>query len=159
MLMKKGKVRRNKLVISQINIFNLVNNPIIIKYCNLIKKIAKYVLKSKKNIEVNIIFVGNTEIKKLNKKYLGRNKVTDVIAFNSIIEKRFSKKEKLPFGDIYICVDQAKKQAKIFGISLISEILILIAHGCLHLLGYKDYNLSDRIKMSEQTLKIIKKTI
>ncbi|MBI4057611.1 MAG: rRNA maturation RNase YbeY, partial [Elusimicrobia bacterium] len=52
-----------------------------------------------------------------------------------------------PWGDIFISVDQARKQAKALGHSLLKEILTLAIHGILHLLGYRDHTPRDRRRM------------
>jgi len=140
----------------KINIFNIADSSIIKKNEKLLKKIAyKSFLRKREKLEINIIFVNDREIKKINKKYLGKNTITDVIAFNHNIKYKLPEKY-IPFGDIYICLKQAQRQAKIYDISVLSEIAVLIIHGMLHLQGYEDYNLKDRIKMSGKTLEIIK---
>jgi probable rRNA maturation factor len=44
-------------------------------------------------------------------------------------------------GEIYISIEQARRQAKEYGASLQDEVLRLVTHGTLHLLGY-DHELS-----------------
>lgn len=93
-----------------------------------IKGIVKWVLEQEgKMAEVSIAFVEDKEIKELNKKFRRRDKPTDVLAF-SLSES---------IGEIIISTDTAKSQAKEYGNSFISEILLLLIHGLLHLLGYK----------------------
>lgn len=81
--------------------------------------------------EISLAIIGETKIKEINKKYRGKNRVTDVLAFD--------------YGEIFICLPQAKKQARQLGHSLRKELAILLIHGILHLAGYndetkKDYN-------------------
>jgi len=81
---------------------------------------------------INISIVGDAEIKKLNKKYLGKDKSTDVLSFNL--------DEKLPNGDfllgeVIVNTEQAKRQAKEYGNNLEEEISDLVAHGVKHLQG------------------------
>jgi len=107
---------------------------------------------------VNIIFVNNRYIKRLNKSYLNRNYATDVIAFSMEEGQRLkdpsSCKEKA-LGDVYISAEKARTQAKRLGHSVKREIAILVIHGILHLTGYDDISRIDRMKMQRKTEKIL----
>lgn len=74
--------------------------------------------------EISLVIVGEGKIKELNKKHRRKNRVTDVLAFD--------------YGEIFICLPQAKKQAKKLGHSLKKELAILLIHSILHLAGYDD---------------------
>lgn len=87
--------------------------------------------------ELNLIFVGDNYIKKLNTTYLKHNWVTDVISFP------LSQATPLE-GEIYICTDQAKRQAKEYRTSYKEEVRRLIIHGVLHLIGYTDRSKESR---------------
>lgn len=81
-----------------------------------------------KDAETSIAFVGDAEMKKLNKAWRRKNCVTDVLSF--VYETK-------PLaGEIIICLPQAARQAKKAGRSLAEEIKTLLAHGLLHLCGY-----------------------
>ncbi len=79
---------------------------------------------------LNIIFMNPREMRSLNKEFLGHDYDTDVISF--------SYDEKPAFGDVFVSVAQARRQAAEVGHSLLREILTLIIHGVLHLRGYRD---------------------
>jgi probable rRNA maturation factor len=79
---------------------------------------------------LNIIFMNSREMRSLNKEFLGHDYDTDVISFPY--------DEKPAFGDVFISVAQARRQASEMGHSLLREILTLIVHGVLHLRGYRD---------------------
>ena len=87
--------------------------------------------------EINIVFLDKARMLELNKRYLNCNHDTDVIAFAYPHEKSPAAPA-LPFGDVFISAPQARTQAKQMGHSVLKEILILIIHGTLHLLGYED---------------------
>ena len=98
--------------------------------------------------ELNVVLVDGKEIKRLNEKYLGHNGTTDVIAFRYADDAHVAAAgADWPFGDIFICVPQAKRQAKELGHSLRKELLTLALHGTLHLLGYDDHKPKDRERM------------
>ena len=90
-----------------------------------------------KDKEICLSFCLETEIKELNNNFRNKNKVTDVLSFNSVeplIE--LDSEDLIPLGDIIICTKQAAKQADEYGFSLRREIIFLFIHGVLHLLGY-----------------------
>ena len=102
-----------------------------------------------KNIEVSLSLVGEAKIKELNKKYRGKNEVTDVLSF-PLEESRLKKHDILPLGDIFICLSFAVKEAARQNISLEKELAWVTVHGFLHLLGYDHENsVSEAIKMEK----------
>lgn len=81
-----------------------------------------------KDAFVNVLITGDETIKTYNKKYLGRDEVTDVISFSAEIPQ-------ISFlGDIIIDIELAEKQKDTE--SLNTELQRLFLHGLLHLLGY-----------------------
>lgn len=140
----------------RISLFFKTPAPATIK-TKLLKQIAEETLKSirNKNFETSIIFVNLTEIKKINKKFLKKTSITDVIAFNYSIAK--FKTPEISFGDVFVCLDQAKKQAKFLKHSLLKELAILTVHGCLHLKGMDDATVAEKTKMDKKTEFYIRK--
>jgi len=80
--------------------------------------------------EVNIVLTNDEYIKNLNRDYRGIDSATDVLSF--------SMDEAQLWGDIYISLDTALKQAEEQGWDLEREVKFLALHGLLHLLGYND---------------------
>jgi len=87
-------------------------------------------------VELSIVLVNNSEIRRLNRSWRGVDSVTDVIAFP--LDKKTAKHGEPVLGDILISVEQAKRQAGQFGHSLTTELRILLTHGILHTLGWRD---------------------
>jgi probable rRNA maturation factor len=117
------------------------------------KKIIEYALKHENltNVEFNVIFVDAQKIQEINKQYRGIDKVTDVISFaledgEDNIKFEFGRL----LGDIYICTERMKQQAKDYGHSLNREMGFLTVHGLLHLLGYDHMNKEDEKIMFEK---------
>lgn len=77
---------------------------------------------------ISLAFVDRAEIKKLNKKFRGKNKPTDVLSF-LLNEKKY-------LGEIIICPAVVKENAVKYKVSVESEILKVFVHGILHLCGY-----------------------
>ncbi len=101
---------------------------------------------------VSVSIVDNRYIHKINKKYRGIDRPTDVISFAFLdSENNYDKILFLPgpvvLGDIYISLDKAKEQALEYGHSLHRELSFLFIHGLLHLLGYDHMNKLDEEKM------------
>ena len=108
--------------------------------------------------EVGIIFVNNSYIKRLNRKYRKVNRTTDVIAFPMGEHREFN--PSIPFfscilGDVFISAERAKVQAKDFKHSIKKEIAILTIHGILHLLSYDHERRKDGRAMKNKEQKIL----
>jgi len=85
-----------------------------------------------KNTFISVFFTDDKEMRKMNKKYKGRDYPTDVLSFE-IKEKQ--EDGSFYLGDIVVNKDQAKRQAGEYGNDFEEEISELVAHGVLHLLG------------------------
>ena len=122
-----------------IEINNLTTNKIDEDF---LKKVAEKVLKEEGREEnLSIAFIGQGRMRKLNRKYRGKNRVTDVLAFpaSKVLFEKFKigpaqKMEGL--GEIVICLREVKKNAKRFNTSFKEELIRVLIHGILHLLGY-----------------------
>ena len=119
-----------------IGLFNKTSEEI--KEFDDLKDMLEYALKHEKidSCEFNVILVSNNEIKEINKNYRNKDAVTDVISFALEDDKNFIFSDHRILGDIYISLEQTKKQAEDYGHSLKREINFLALHGLLHLLGY-----------------------
>lgn len=80
--------------------------------------------------EVSLTLLDDAGIRSLNLEYLGRDSVTDVIAFT------LSGEGEPLLGDIYLGFDQAVRQAAHMGIDPSEELARLAVHGSLHVLGH-----------------------
>ena len=91
-------------------------------------------------VVVSVMVVGERKIKELNKKYLKKNEVTDVLSFSQIeedskVRNLAIESDELVLGDVVVCYSVAKKQAVKMNKLLDEEIEFLVLHGVLHLLG------------------------
>ena len=115
-------------------------------YSDIIEKVVNkaFEVEGVKKASCSIIIVDNTFIHKLNKEYRGIDRVTDVISFALEDDKSMIIPDDIRLlGDIYICLDKAKEQAKEYGHSLERELCFLAVHGIYHLLGYDHENEED----------------
>lgn len=104
------------------------------------------------DLEINI--VGDKEIKDLNKRYRGLNKVTDVLSFAWQEDKKIKTSN---FGQIYISYPQIIRQAKELSINPREEFVRMLAHGFLHILGYDHGNKKDATVMFKIQEEIVDK--
>lgn len=109
---------------------------------------------AKQNIEVNVIFVDETEILRVNEEFLDHHYITDVISFNNE-RPPFDTGEPWEFGDIFVCYQVARQNAKTFGHTALQEMMMYVTHGALHLSGMDDHAPKDRAEMDRQAEKII----
>jgi len=94
--------------------------------------------------EINIVFVSDTRIARLHRKYMSIDGPTDVITFHH--------------GDVFIGVETAAKQAKEFRTSFEYELELYIAHGLLHLCGFEDASQARRRKMQREQERLLAAT-
>ena len=97
--------------------------------------------------EVSVTFVNDEEIRLLNKKFRGKDELTDVLSFPMGGEL---------LGDIIINADAAARQAREYGHSLRRELAFLAAHSMLHLLGYGHDTKNAEDEMCEKQEAVLK---
>ena len=97
----------------------------------------------KKGETINIVLTSNENIRSLNRKYLKRNYRTDIITFNY-------NRDNIISGDLFLNPDTIRKNAGKFKKNFSEEILRVIIHGVLHLIGYNDENNKEKLVMREK---------
>lgn len=78
--------------------------------------------------EVNVLLTGDAELRRLNRRFRGQDKPTDVLSFPAALPGAA--------GDIAISADTARANAARFGHAAAAEVNLLLLHGMLHLAGY-----------------------
>ena len=118
------------------------NRPVFSK--TTFKQVVKYVSREKKKhlSSLQYVFLNDEELLKINIAYLNHHTYTDIITFdlseNTGVE-----------GEIYISIDRILENSVNYGVSTKEELLRVMFHGVLHLLGYKDKNTKDQLAMRE----------
>jgi rRNA maturation RNase YbeY len=92
---------------------------------------------------VRVVFHGDRASRRLNAAWLRHDRVTDVISFLLDAGSGFD-------GEVYVNLDQARRQADRFGVRFGTEVGRLVAHGALHLAGYDDRTAAGRRRMTER---------
>ena len=125
-----------------------------------IKEIAQKIIKieelnfKRKNLYIlNLIFVDDKNIKKINKEYRKKNITTDVLTFVNSIKNNKNIEE--TYCDIFFSAETIKKDAKKNIIDFYDHITHLIIHCFLHVNGYDHKKEIDFIKMKNLEEKIL----
>ena len=79
----------------------------------------------------------------MNREYLNHNYFTDVITFDYTVNDIIS-------GDIFISMEQVKKNAEFYGVKTEEELRRVMIHGILHLLGFNDSSLEEKETMRKK---------
>jgi probable rRNA maturation factor len=98
--------------------------------------------------ELTVVITGDERIQELNHRYRGVNVPTDVLAFGEAAEG-FVEAPDVPLylGDVVISYPRVQAQAEEQGHSPDRELVLLVIHGVLHLLGYDHTNPEERTIM------------
>jgi len=89
---------------------------------------------------ISYIFCGDEYLLDINQKYLKHDTYTDIITFDYTEGKLIS-------SDIYISIERVTENATDFKVAFKDELLRVMAHGILHLCGYKDKSEKDIVIM------------
>jgi probable rRNA maturation factor len=113
--------------------FRLVNKASVHKLVKAIKEDLNF-----KIADLTINFINSDKLQELNRKHLKHNFPTDIITFN------YSGSLSNLDGEIFISFEDALINSKKYRVSLNNELIRLIIHGILHLLGYNDKTASEK---------------
>ena len=136
------------------------------KYIKILLR-TDFVLSKIRNQEISlsVLACSDKEIKILNHTYLGKNKITNVLAWPAEQlnercnpEKQFNHIKKKTFlGDIAISFDYCSKEAKMYKRSFDKHCCRLLVHAVLHLMGYDHLSGNDAYKMEKIENRLLRK--
>ena len=96
-----------------------------------IKATVVHVLKKERvNVSVSVHVVVSARIRRLNREHRGKDAPTDVLSFGGL------DLDSGDLGDLFICLEQIRRQAREWGETYKGEFLRMLIHGTLHILGY-----------------------
>ncbi|MFA5134328.1 MAG: rRNA maturation RNase YbeY [Patescibacteria group bacterium] len=104
---------------------------------------------------VSVAFVGNRTIRRLNARYRQKDAVTDVLSFPEMQQIRTVRRGQF-LGEIIISYPRARSQARERGEAVSRELVRLLVHGFLHLVGYDHRGVRDARKMEAQEGRVIR---
>jgi rRNA maturation RNase YbeY len=93
--------------------------------------------------EIVFVFCTDEYLLEKNIQFLNHNSLTDVITFDYCENNTIN-------GDILISIDRVKENSEIFEVDFLTELHRVMAHGLLHLLGYKDKTKEDARMMRDK---------
>lgn len=93
--------------------------------------------------DVSLIFCSDEYMLQLNRSALNHDFYTDIITFDYTTQG-------LVAGDLFISVDRVRENAEEFKVDFLNELYRVVAHGVLHLLGYKDKSRDEEVEMRKQ---------
>lgn len=93
---------------------------------------------------LNYVFCTDDYLHQINLNYLKHDTYTDIVTFDQ------SEQDRTIEGDVFISVDRVRENAKQEGETYPAELLRVIAHGLLHLCGYKDKSPSEKHRMRKE---------
>jgi len=113
---------------------------------------------------VSIVLVDDPTIRRLNRRFLGKDRPTDVLSFPlADVGGRARERGRHPsnnphrlLGEIVISIDRARHQAKVAGHLLRTEVALLAVHGILHLTGYDDRSAGRAAAMDRRQRQILR---
>lgn len=103
----------------------------------------------KGSVEISVLVTDDASLRELNRTYRGEDKATDVLSFGQDGPDMASWPEDAPrmLGDVVISYPRVVEQAQKAGWREDDELLWLVIHGVLHLLGYDDEDEAGRAEM------------
>ncbi|MEA1786469.1 rRNA maturation RNase YbeY [Arenibacter sp. GZD96] len=103
--------------------------------------ITNYVVGRGKFIgQIDYVFCDDRYLHSINLHYLKHDELTDIITFDYVDGDELS-------GDIFISIERVKDNAITFDTQFYEEVLRVMAHGILHLMGYKDKSKEEQKEM------------
>ena len=132
-----------------------IKKQILIKGLDLINKELKTSKTNNFCLTVSLRFINIRNMKKLNYSFSGSNKETNVLSF--LPDPNETDENNNSVGDIAICVDVLKKEAKEQNKDFLDHLLHLFVHGILHLLGYRHDSDREASKMEQIEKSILSK--
>lgn len=142
----------------------------------LLKEIIDFAVKEEKVLcqyQISVVLVDNEEIRAINSEHRNIDRVTDVLSFplldypegkvfkevyeDNRFEPDMLDGEELLLGDIVLSLERAKEQSLEYEHSFRREIVYLVIHSVLHLLGYDHMKEEDKLRMREREEYILSK--
>ena len=106
------------------------------------RKIIDKVIEKEGRISGDLLFIftDDESLRKINLEFLEHDYFTDVISFNYSIPEKIN-------GEVYISIDRVKENSVKYNVSLKDEVLRIMMHGVLHLLGINDESKEEKEEM------------
>ncbi len=109
--------------------------------------------------DLSVLLTHDKAIRRINRRYLGHDRPTDVISFSQIEgpSLKAAPGARPCLGDIVLSLETAERQAAIYGNSPDYEIAFCLCHGILHLMGHRDDTPSRGKDMERRQIRLLKR--
>ncbi|MDP4183906.1 MAG: rRNA maturation RNase YbeY [Bacteroidota bacterium] len=97
---------------------------------------------SKKVGDINIIFCNDDYLLSINRQFLNHDYYTDIVTFNNNVGNKIN-------GELYISLDRVNENSMEFGVEKEYELMRVVIHGILHLIGFDDHTDEQELEMRQ----------
>lgn len=149
--MKKASVRSRAHVALELTVEARTGKPLVPFIATHLRR-AHQILKPGLR-EMSLVLIGDAVMSRLHKQYMNIGGPTDALTFPLDQNDR----GQIISGEVFICVPEAKRQARARGTPLAAEVLLYSLHGMLHLCGFDDRTESDFRRMHRMEDTILKR--
>lgn len=113
----------------------------------------QYIASGEQQKVKNILLIAtdDTTLNRLKKQYFGDDVLTDTISFN------YNEPGLAIEGEIYLSIDRIRENAQKYGNNFKNELMLVIIHSLLHLMGYDDVTAADQRRMAERQHEYLEK--
>ena len=94
--------------------------------------------------QINMVICTDVTLLKINRKYLKKDTLTDIITFG------MAEEEFIVSGDIFISLERVRENARIYHQQVKKELARVMIHGVLHLMGYNDESEAEKKVMRKK---------
>lgn len=105
---------------------------------------------------VNIVLVDDREIRRLNRRYRGKDKPTDVLSFSYLDDED---PDDAVVGDVFVSHETLARDARRLGVAVPDLALRLVVHGMLHVIGYDHEDDADAARMERRERAILRRLL
>ena len=130
--------------------------PVQAKYVGSLARAVLDQVAPERSGSLGIYLVAKSEILRLNETFLRHAGPTDVIAFDYLERAPGRIARERLHAEIFICVEEARSQARRYGVSWPEEVVRCLIHGMLHLMGHDDARPDKRRKMKRVENRLLK---
>ncbi len=112
-----------------------------------------------RDLALNVYFVTDSEIRKINREYRGKDTATDVISFSYVEDRNFMPYigEPVVAGEIFLSLQTIARQAAEKKLKPENELLYMLIHGFLHVFGYDHLTDEEERDMEKASFAILGK--
>lgn len=104
--------------------------------------------------QLGVVLVNDSAMTRLNETFLNHAGSTDVITFNYAQDNG-----RCVEGEVFVCVNEAERQARRFKTTWQQELVRYILHGFLHLQGYDDVTTAQRVRMKTVENRLLREMV